>query len=438
MDDLIQAVLSYYVPILIITSSLAGIFAIAIAGSIRNSGKLNDLIRSNSIIQNTIIGLLMLFFSGAFVFAFHQTYVSRYYSGIESNLENQIAQLKSENTSILQSQVNQSAPSSNQQPQCILGVIGNIDCLKEVINETLGSLISVPIRALGSFLNNLISTLSPQFQFMFSLPTQMIFIDSSSGSIQIAEANNFSTLLKFTELVSLAFVYMLMVTHYFKSIIFSLDSEGQNDFILDIGKMILGFAGVFLAKYLAEAIIFTAQSFATFLFNSQLASGLLASLQALTNQNLWNGFNSFGLSLVLLSLFVLAYIILFGFVAFKNAKRYFVLLVMILLAPIFTPMLFFEETRSIGITFWIKFFSTSFGLTFDLIIMCMIFTFLGGDGLSMGNLLLILIGLAVVADSNSFIQKITNTSEVAGFKSVVSSAIGSGSRIYNKIKDFGS
>jgi type IV secretory pathway VirB6-like protein len=225
-----------------------------------------------------------------------------------------------------------------------------------------------------------------------------------------------------------------MVTHYFKSIIFSLDSDYSNDFVGDIGKMILGFAGVFLARYMAEAVILTAQSFASFLFNTQLANGLVTTLEALINNTLWVSFGSFGLALVILAIFVLVYVILFGFIVFKNAKRYFTLLIMILLAPIFTPMLFFDLTRSMGTIFWTKFFTTSFGLMFDLLILSMIFLFLGSGGFSLGNLLLILVGMAIVADSNNLLQQIANASEVAGFRSVVRTGIKSGSNLYYKIR----
>ena len=70
---------------------------------------------------------------------------------------------------------------------------------------------------------------------------------------------------------------------------------------------------------------------------------------------------------------------------------------------------------------------------FDLLILSMIFIFLGSGGLSLGNLLLILVGMAVVADSNNLIQQIANTSEVAGFRSVVRSGVNSGSSLYYRI-----
>jgi hypothetical protein len=119
---------------------------------------------------------------------------------------------------------------------------------------------------------------------------------------------------------------------------------------------------------------------------------------------------------------------------FKNAKRYFILLIMILLAPIFTPLLFFDMTRNMGIIFWTKFFITSFGLMFDLLILSMIFIFLGSGGMSLGNLLLILVGMAVVADSNNLIQQIANASEVAGFRSVVRSGVNSGAGLYYRLR----
>lgn len=185
---------------------------------------------------------------------------------------------------------------------------------------------------------------------------------------------------------------------------------------------------------MAEAVILTAQSFASFLFNTQLANGLVTTLEALINNTLWVSFGSFGLALVILAIFVLVYVILFGFIVFKNAKRYFTLLIMILLAPIFTPMLFFDLTRNMGTIFWTKFFTTSFGLMFDLLILSMIFLFLGSGGFSLGNLLLILVGMAIVADSNNLLQQIANASEVAGFRSVVRTGIKSGSNLYYKIR----
>jgi hypothetical protein len=107
---------------------------------------------------------------------------------------------------------------------------------------------------------------------------------------------------------------------------------------------------------------------------------------------------------------------------------------MILLAPIFTPLLFFDMTRNMCTIFWTKFFTTSFGLMFDLLILSMIFIFLGSGGMSLGNLLLILVGMAVVADSNNLIQQIANASEVAGFHSVVRSSINSGSNLYYRLR----
>ena len=62
---------------------------------------------------------------------------------------------------------------------------------------------------------------------------------------------------------------------------------------------------------------------------------------------------------------------------------------------------------------------TSFSLAFDLLILLMVFVFLGSGGLSLGNLILILVGLAIVADSNNLVQQIALASEVSGFRSVV-------------------
>ena len=198
-----------------------------------------------------------------------------------------------------------------------------------------------------------------------------------------------------------------------------MDSDYSGDFVGDISKMLLGFAGVFFARFMAEAIIKTAAAFAGFLFSTPLANGLTMTLKSLITDSLWSSFSVFNVSLVALAIFVLVFIILFGFVVFKNAKRYFILLVMILLAPIFSPMLFFDMTRNMGLIFWNKFIVTSFSLAFDLLILLLVFVFLGSSGLSLGNLILILIGMAVVADSNNLIQQIALASEVSGFKSVV-------------------
>lgn len=198
--------------------------------------------------------------------------------------------------------------------------------------------------------------------------------------------------------------------------------------------MLLGFAGVFLARYIAQAVIVTAQAFATFLFNTPLANGLITALKALVTDALWGSFSGFSVALVGLAIFVLIYIILFAFVVFRNAKRYFILLLMILLAPIFTPMLFFEMTRNMGTIFWQKFMVTSFSLIFDLLILLMMFVFLSSGGITLSNLILILIGLAVIADSNNLLQQIANAAEVAGFKSVVRKGLSSGTGLYYKLK----
>lgn len=185
---------------------------------------------------------------------------------------------------------------------------------------------------------------------------------------------------------------------------------------------------------MAEAVLKTAQAFASFLFNTPLANGLIIALKALITDNLWSSFGGFTISLVGLAIFVLVYIILFGFIVFKNAKRYFILLAMILLAPIFTPMLFFDMTRTMGLTFWNKFIVTSFSLMFDLLILLMVFVFLSSGGFSLGNLLLMLIGMAVVADSNNLIQQIALAAEVAGFRSVIRRGFKSGSGTILRLK----
>jgi hypothetical protein len=272
------------------------------------------------------------------------------------------------------------------------------------------------------------------FNFLFNLPAELFDNNPNLPPDKLARIDSFNMLIKLGEIIGLAWVYLLVVTHYFKSIIFSLDEEYSNDFIGNLGKILLGFGAVFLARYVAEAIILTAQAFASFLFNSQLASGLSLALKALITDGLWNSFSSFGLSLVGLAIFVLVYIILFGFLVFRNAKRYFILLIMILLAPIFTPMLFFEETKNMGLIFWNKFFVTSFGLIFDLLILLIVFVFLSSNGVSLGNLILMLVGMAIVADSNNLIQQIANASEVAGFKSIIRKGVQSGAGLYYRLR----
>lgn len=434
MDNLINAVLSNYVPIIIIASFVVGIFVIAIAGVIRNSGKNDDVARSNLIIQTVVVGMIMLFVSGVFVFAFHKIYVSRYYADVTSNLTDKLSQTANGgDTSLLQSQIGQAGPSTPPQ-RCILIVVDTIDCVKKTINEVIGTLISIPVKAAGWFVNTTVTYLNGSFPFLLNLPADLFDSSSNLPAEKLQHIANFNSLINFSELIGLAVVYLLVVTHYFKSILFSLDADYSNDFVGDIGKMILGFAAVFLAKFMAEAVILTAQSFATFLFNTQLANGLTTTLQALLSDALWVSFGSFGVSLVILAIFVLVYIILFGFLVFKNAKRYFILLIMILLAPIFTPMLFFDMTRNMGIMFWTKFFTTSFSLMFDLLILSMIFVFLGSGGFSLGNLLLMLVGMAIVADSNNLVAQIANASEVSGFRSVVRNSLKSAGGLYYRIR----
>ena len=145
MNTLINAVLNNYVPIIIIAAFIVGIFVVAIAGVIRNSGKLEDVARSNLAIKTVIVGLLMLFLSGSFVFAFHEVYVSRYYGGIESQLAAKLSPANTSDTGQLQSQISQTgtdAPPS----QCISLLINPLDCIKLTINQTIAVFISIPVR----------------------------------------------------------------------------------------------------------------------------------------------------------------------------------------------------------------------------------------------------------------------------------------------------
>jgi hypothetical protein len=73
-------------------------------------------------------------------------------------------------------------------------------------------------------------------------------------------------------------------------------------------------------------------------------------------------------------------------------------------------------------------------LTVDLLILLIVFVFLSSGGLSLGNLILMLVGMAVVADSNNLIQQIATASEVSGFKSVVRNGILSGTATYMNVK----
>lgn len=87
-----------------------------------------------------------------------------------------------------------------------------------------------------------------------------------------------------------------------------------------------------------------------------------------------------------------------------------------------------------GMIFWNKFFVTSFGLIFDLLILLIVFVFLSSGGISLGNLILMLVGMAIVADSNNLIQQVANASEVAGFKSVIRKGVQSGAGLYYRLR----
>ncbi len=432
METLISAVLTNYVPTIILICLIGGIFAIALAGIIRNSGKHDDVARSNYIIQTVVVGFIMLFLSGAFVFAIHRIYVSSLYANVQQSISDRLPKNEDiNNTNLLGSQV-QSIPSTIQDPKCLLVVVDTIDCVKKTINDIIGTIIAKFVRGLGYVAGKAVEVFS--FNFLFNLPADVFNMDPSLPADRLQRAVNFNNLIQLSEIIGFAFVYLLIVTHYFKSIVFSLDNDYSSDFAGDIGKMLLGFFAVFSAKFVAQAVINTAQAFATFLFNTPLANGLTVALQALITDNLWLQFGGFSIALIGLALFVLIYIILFGFVVFKNAKRYFILLLMILLAPIFTPMLFFDMTRNMGLTFWNKFITTSFSLIFDLLILLMIFVFLSSGGFSLGNLLLMLIGMAVVADSNNLISQIAQASEVTGFRSVVRNGLKAAPGAYFSVK----
>ncbi len=432
MDNLIKAVLTNYVPTVIIIAIITGIFVIALAGIIRNSGKHDDVVRSNFMVRTVIVGLVMLFISGAFVFTFHEVYMSRFYNNISQNLSDKLTN-DFNNTDLLSNDI-KSTSIVTQDAKCFLVVVDTIDCIKKTINDVIGIIISKFVRGVGTTLSAILQKFN--FSFLFRLPVEVFDATSAQSDTQATQVVNFNSLLKLSEIIGLAWVYILIITHYFKSILFSLDNDYSSDFVGDLGKMLLGFAGVFIARYMAEAVITTAQAFASFLFSTPLANGLTAALSALISDSLWTSFVSFNISLVALAIFVLVYIILFGFIIFRNAKRYFILLIMILLAPIFTPMLFFDMTRTMGTIFWNKLIVTSFSLTFDLIILLMVFVFLGSGGLSLGNLILMLVGMAILADSNNLLQQIALAAEVSGFKSVVRRGFGSGVNTVYRWKRF--
>lgn len=434
MDTLIKAVLTNYIPTIIIVGLVVGIFVIALAGVMRNSGRHDDIARSNFIIKTVIVGLVMLFISGAFVFAFHQVYISHFYSNVQESINEKLPKSEDINKTDLFSSDVKEGQTTNQDAKCILVVVDTIDCVKKTINDVIGAIIGKLVRGVGTSLGKVLEKFN--FDFLFKLPTEVFDAGPNTTPDKLQQIVNFDNLIKLSEIIGLAWVYLLIVTHYFKSILFSLDNDYSSDFVGDLGKMLLGFTGVFLARYVVEAVIKTAQAFASFLFSTPLANGLTIALKALLTDNLWSSFGGFSIALVALAIFVLVYIILFGFVIFKNAKRYFILLVMIILAPIFTPMLFFDMTRTMGMIFWNKFIVTSFSLMFDLLILLLVFVFLGSGGLSLGNLLLILIGMAVVADSNNLIQQIANASEVSGFKSVVRNGLRSGTSTMYKVRSY--
>lgn len=434
MDSLIRAVLVHYVPTIILLGLVIGIFAIALAGIIRNSGKHDDVARSNFMVKTVIVGLVMLFLSGAFVFTFHTVYMSHFYSNIEQNLSANLPNADSiNNTDILSSDIRETG-NTTPDARCILIVVDTIDCIKKTINDVIGSIISKFVRGAGTVLSQILQKFN--FSFLFRLPVEVFDASATNSATQATQVVNFNSLLKLSEIIGLAWVYILIVTHYFKSILFSLDSDYSSDFVGDMGKMLLSFAGVFFARYVAEAVITTAQAFANFLFSTPLANGLTVALKALITDGLWASFSGFSIALVAIAIFVIIYIILFGFIIFRNAKRYFILLIMILLAPIFTPMLFFEMTRNMGMTFWNKLIVTSFSLTFDLLILLMVFVFLGSGGLSLGNLILMLVGMAILADSNNLLQQIALAAEVSGFKSVVRNGLRSGVSTFQGWKRF--
>jgi hypothetical protein len=424
MNSLINTILANYVPVIVALGLVIGIFAIAIAGVIRNSGSHEDVARSNYIVKTVLVGFSMLFISGVFVFAFHNFYISHYYVDVEQSVTQRLPNASDiNNTDLLATQLND-VQTSIQDPRCILLVVDTIDCVRKTINDVIGVIIGKTVRGLGDAVGKVADNIG--FNFFFNVPADVFDMSANVSATQLERAVNFDNLIKVSEVIGLAFVYLLIVTHYFKSIIFSLDNDYSSDFVGDIGKMLLGFTSVFLAKFAAEAIIKTAAAFAGFLWNGPLAAGLTIALKAIITDGLWNSFGGFTIALVGLAIFVLIYIILFGFILFKNAKRYFILLVMILLAPIFTPMLFFDMTKTMGLIFWNKFLTTSFSLIFDLLILLLVFVFLNSGGFSLGNLILLLIGMAVVADSNNLIQQISLASEVSGFRSVVRSGLKSG------------
>src|SRR5581483_6035979 len=119
MNTLINAILSNYVPSVIVTSLVAGLFALGIAGIIRNSGKNDDIARSNQIMQTVIVGIIMLFLSGVFVFAFNELYISKFYGQMEDAVAARLPNGSDiNNTNLLSSQI-QDTQTTITDPRCI-------------------------------------------------------------------------------------------------------------------------------------------------------------------------------------------------------------------------------------------------------------------------------------------------------------------------------
>ena len=169
MDNLINIVLTNYVPTVIIISLIVGIFAIAIAGVIRNSGKHDDIARSNLIMQTVVVGFIMLFVSGAFVFAFHQTYVSKFYSGVQEDITSKLPKNEDiKNTSLLGNEVKDTEITSNE-PKCILVVVDTIDCVKKTVNEIIGVIIQKLVRGVGVVVQKVVEAFNFNFLFIFTV-----------------------------------------------------------------------------------------------------------------------------------------------------------------------------------------------------------------------------------------------------------------------------
>src|SRR3989338_942161 len=163
METLINAVLTNYIPMVILTSLIIGIIVIIIAGVIRNSGNHDDVARSNLIIQTVIVGFVMLFVAGSFVFAFHQVYMSHFYTNIEESISEKLPKLEDINdTNMLGNEI-KDVQTAWEDPKCLLVVVDTIDCVKKTINDMIGIIIGKFVRGIGHVIQKVVE----KFNFNF-------------------------------------------------------------------------------------------------------------------------------------------------------------------------------------------------------------------------------------------------------------------------------